>query len=205
MALSGLRVFGVARLLSGRKPLAADTSVMRFRDIAAVARRAAFAPEEPNESVLREYRRVLEEVFERTPILPAPVGTTFRSAEQLQQWLEENYIALVEGLHFVDGRCETRVHVSGDGETLAGDAEDDAAAAAAECFRVLRRHATAAVPLKRTPEPHGTLSGAYLIERDGWNDFTEQVRELARRHQGLVFEQTGPWPPYDFVRMDFGA
>jgi hypothetical protein len=28
------------------------------------------------------------------------------------------------------------------------------------------------------------------------------VQEQARRYDELKFEQTGPWPPYDFVRME---
>jgi hypothetical protein len=48
-------------------------------------------------------------------------------------------------------------------------------------------------------------SAAFLIERDRWDGFLEIVSEEARQRPELVFEHTGPWPPYDFVNMQFGV
>jgi hypothetical protein len=31
------------------------------------------------------------------------------------------------------------------------------------------------------------------------------VKEEAKRLPGLRIDVTGPWPPYDFVRMQFGG
>jgi hypothetical protein len=84
------------------------------------------------------------------------------------------------------------------------DADDaDHVALANECFRTLRRFAVAALPLR--PDEGRLLSGAYLVERGDYGDFEQRVKEQARRAPGLRFQVTGPWPPYDFVRMDLGA
>ena len=53
------------------------------------------------------------------------------------------------------------------------------------------------------PEP-ALFSAAFLLDRERWSDFENAVRVLANRHAGLTIQQTGPWPPYDFVRLDFG-
>ncbi|HEY9480112.1 MAG TPA: GvpL/GvpF family gas vesicle protein, partial [Gemmatimonadaceae bacterium] len=56
------------------------------------------------------------------------------------------------------------------------------------------------------PHVHSTiLSGAFLIQQDRWAEFAEQVREQALLRSEFIFAKTGPWPPYDFVRMDFGS
>jgi hypothetical protein len=68
----------------------------------------------------------------------------------------------------------------------------------------LRERAVASVPLRRDGESVAA-SAAFLVEQERWSEFVEQVREQAVRHDDLTFEQSGPWPPYDFVRMDFGA
>jgi hypothetical protein len=68
----------------------------------------------------------------------------------------------------------------------------------------LRRQALAAVPL-RQPEGEDGLSGAFLVERANWEDFSQVVAAQAKRAEALAFEQSGPWPPYDFVRMDLRA
>jgi hypothetical protein len=49
------------------------------------------------------------------------------------------------------------------------------------------------------------LSAAYLVERELWSDFLEAVKDERDRYKQLHIELTGPWPPHDFVRMQFGA
>jgi hypothetical protein len=149
---------------------------------------------------------VVERAFRSGAVLPAPCGTLFRGTDHVRRWLEQNYIALNEGIHFVAGRCEARVHVSlrSAEESLSEDEVGAAEMAAAECFRLLRRDAVATVSLPL--HVHSTiLSGAVLVEQARWAEFAEQVRAQALRRPELIFVKTGPWPPYDFVRMDFGS
>jgi hypothetical protein len=90
----------------------------------------------------------------------------------------------------------------------------DVQASAMESFRVLRRHAVASVPVA---QPIGDGPGAgrggadaemvaasFLVERDRWSLFADVVAEEGKRFPDLRVECTGPWPPYDFVRMQFG-
>ena len=222
MAVTGLRLFGVA-VLPNRSDgvLAPRTTVVAHRELGAIVRQAPYEPVELSERELEDHRAVVEAVFARYTILPAPFGAVFRSADQVTRWLQMHYIALTEAIHLVDGRCEMRVHIRGVRGAKAAavaarppeerdDEEDDlgadqgVASAAAESFRVLRRQAVAAVPL-RQPEGEAGLSGAFLVERAHWGDFSELVAAQARRAEGLAFEQSGPWPPYDFVRMDLRA
>ncbi|HEU4563312.1 MAG TPA: GvpL/GvpF family gas vesicle protein [Gemmatimonadaceae bacterium] len=206
MALSAQQLFGVAFVREGAaEPLIVpDVTTLRFRDLAALVRPAPYARLACAEDALALYRRVVDAAFLHGAVLPAPCGTVFRSADQVRLWMEQNYIALHEGINFVSGRCETRVH-AGVSPLAAADAKPpELAAAAAESFRILRRHAVAALPVRRD-EGAEVLSAAFLIEQDGWADFAEQVREEGARHPALRLEQTGPWPPYDFVRVDFGV
>ena len=140
--------------------------------------------------------------FRDAAVLPAPCGTLFRGTEHVRRWLEQNYIALNEGIHFVAGRCEARVHVSlrAAEESLS---EDDAGTAELTAVvAVLVAVAAVSLPL----HVHSTiLSGAFLVEQARWAEFAEQVRAQALRCPELLFAKTGPWPPYDFVRMDFGS
>ena len=38
-----------------------------------------------------------------------------------------------------------------------------------------------------------------------WALFCELVAKEDQRHTDLDFQLSGPWPPYDFVRMEFGG
>ena len=205
MALSGFRLYGVEPL--GEEdpvPPVPRVSVLTFRELGAVVRRAQYRTVETDDTALEEYRHVVDAVFQRGTVLPAPFGTVFRSGDQVLHWLEMNHIALAEGLHFVEGRCEGRLHVRRK-EFSPDDAAADATAITADCFRTLRRDVAAALPLPLGSEVGVDLSAAFLVPRAGWTEFTERVAEQARRSDGLDFELTGPWPPYDFVRIDFGA
>lgn len=208
--LNGLRLYGVALLARGNgggsPGVPSGVGILRFRDIGALVEQAPFSHAASVQCDAGYHRGVIERIFRDCTVLPAPCGTLFRGNEHVRRWLEQNYIALNEGIHFIAGRCEARVHVSlrAAEESLS---EDDVAAAelaAAECFRLLRRDAVAAVSLPL--RAHSTiLSGAFLVDQARWGEFAEQVRSEAVRRSDLHFAKTGPWPPYDFVRMDFGS
>jgi Gas vesicle synthesis protein GvpL/GvpF len=206
-AATGLRLYGVALLEHGDAgPLPDGAAVVPFRSVGAVVAEAAYALTEPGERDVEAHRDVIERVFAARPVLPAPVGVVFRSHESLVRWLELHYHALVDGLTFVEDRQAARVHVRQRGAPPVGQLmASDLAAAAAESFRALRRHAVAAVPLKSERLTGTALSAAFLVERDQWAQFADAVAAQAARHRELVFERTGPWPPFDFVRMQFGA
>jgi len=80
----------------------------------------------------------------------------------------------------------------------------DVAAIAGESFRVLRRHAAASVSLRPETPDSAEAVASFLLERDRWSGFEAALQEEARRDFELSFRLTGPWPPYDFVRMQFG-
>ena len=48
------------------------------------------------------------------------------------------------------------------------------------------------------------LSGAFLVERDLWSEFERGFVLVREANPSLRIELTGPWAPYDFVRMQFG-
>ncbi|HJU89208.1 MAG TPA: GvpL/GvpF family gas vesicle protein [Gemmatimonadaceae bacterium] len=202
MAITGLTLYGVA-LLGGASTngIGAGVNAIAFRDLGAIVRPVPYLPMDPADGALEDYHRVVDSVFRRFTLIPAPFGAIFRSPEQVRVWLEMNYIALSEGMHFLEGRCETRVHIR---ETSPEGASADLTAIAAEVFRALRRQAVAAVPLRRG-DGDEVMGCAFLIQRVSWAEFSATVQEQARRYDELQFEQTGPWPPYDFVRMELGA
>jgi hypothetical protein len=138
-------------------------------------------------------------------VLPAPVGVTFRSRQAVTRWLELHYVALSDALSFVDDRVVGRVHVWRPGDAEERDVGSDLAAAAADALRDLRRSAVATVPLRTEQITGIVLSAAFLIEQELWKDFATKVEEQKSRATNLRLELTGPWPPYDFVQMQFGG
>lgn len=204
VTVSGVRLFGVASSTRDADG-AAECGIVRTRDLAALFKPVADARRELDPSDIDLHQRVVEAAFERGGVVPAPCGTVFRSTEELRRWMEQNYIALSEGLQFVAGRCEVRVHLA---RRPAQEGAPQAAAAPSivtECFRALRRVSAAAMTLPPTEARAPVLfSAAFLLDRERMADFDAAVHALEHRHTGVLIRQTGPWPPYDFVRLDFG-
>ena len=220
--VNALRLFGVAASDGDGLPLAPGTDLVTFRDLAAIVAETPYARPALADGDVATHRSVVESVFAQRAILPAPAGVVFRGREALERWLELHFVTLTDALAYVEGRVGARVHVTrkaermtgaiaavgaGGGTSPAAATEEmaiDVGAIAAESFRVLRRHAAASVAIRPAVADGAEAAASFLLERDRWSAFEEAVQEEARRDFELSFRLTGPWPPYDFVRMQFG-
>jgi Gas vesicle synthesis protein GvpL/GvpF len=48
-------------------------------------------------------------------------------------------------------------------------------------------------------------SASFLVDRSRWRAFADAVATEGERNPAVDVELTGPWPPYDFVRLQFGG
>ena len=209
-AVGGFRLYGVAGYESGaHEPFAEGTSLIPFRAVAAVVAPTRYARVVIDETEMNEYTRILEEVQANTSVLPAPPGTVFRSRDHLARWLELHYFTLTEAMNVIEGHSAARVSIRTPGTPQeAGGAEKSFQALAAESLRALRGQAVATVTLPQADEDEaeGIIARAsFLIDGQRWTQFEEAVSVEAKRQSAVDFQVTGPWPPYDFVRMQFGT
>lgn len=203
VALTPLRMHGVTSADGASTAIPAE--LVAFRDIGALVDEVGAGSGPPSASEIARYREVVEGVFQQRPVIPAPPGTVFESRDALERWLELHYVALSDGLEFVEGRAAGRVHFHARDTHVLEEARADLTGAATERFRLLRRQAVAGLPLRVLEEEGAVLSAAFLVERLRWDAFVEAVAVEDRRADGLRSEVSGPWPPYDFVRMEFGG
>lgn len=185
------------------------TSLVGFRAIAAVVAPVPYRRQEPTDESIASYARVVEEVFEHMPILPAPPGAVFRSRSVIARWLELHYLALTDALGSLEGNSAARVTVRLSEAPLTDDTLKEWQSLATESLRMLRGQATAIASQSENGEGESSAAvlarTSFLIPRDRWTSFQSSVRAEAARHPHLEFTVTGPWPPYDFVRMQFGS
>jgi hypothetical protein len=204
----GLRLYGVATVESGQAmSLAEGTTLLHYRALAAIVEPSPYSVSSLGDDEMGNYARVLEESHSRSTVLPAPPGTVFKSESTLMRWLELHYFTLTEALSVVEGHAAARVSV-----TTHGSQEDDSkkglAGLAAESLRLLRSQAAATVslPMADGDDEDGVVARAsFLVDTQRWQAFTDTVSAEAKRQPTLDFRVTGPWPPYDFVRMQFGG
>jgi hypothetical protein len=183
------------------------TTKIEFRDLAAVvSAREKFSLDEPDEVAVGAHRAIVDAIFKRQVVLPTPPGVVFRTEHVLTRWMELHYVALNDAMAFVTDRLAMRVHVERAGPIHREDAEagSDLAEVAGTVFRELRRRAVASVPITVEKVTGISLSGAFLVERELVRDFERGVAEAKAAQPKLSINLTGPWAPYDFVRMQFG-
>lgn len=195
-AVEGLYLYGIIRSRSwrtGTGPDAEDLTKVRYRDLEALVRPVPFRLPELDDERLTDHQRLVEGAMRRGTILPAPFGLVFRGRRGMIRFLEDQYIALDEGLAFLDGHWELRLHIAGDEE------DPGLKDLSTHVYSEMRRYARAAIPL---PGGGGRLmSAAFLVQRGSWIEFVERTDDLNGAHPELTFDVTGPWPPYDFVRV----
>lgn len=208
-ALSALRLYGVAAVESGQtSSLAEGTSLTHYRAIAAIVEASAYSTVNLDDREMSKYLAVLEEAYGHATVLPAPPGTVFQSQSTLTRWLELHYFTLTEALAVIEGHAAARVSITLQDKVEATDSRKTFAALAAESLKLLRSQAAATVTLPRADgdEEDGVVARAsFLIDTQRWQLFADVVSKESQRQPALDFHVTGPWPPYDFVRMQFGA
>ncbi|HEV2149589.1 MAG TPA: GvpL/GvpF family gas vesicle protein [Longimicrobiaceae bacterium] len=173
-----------------------DTEVVRHRDLAALVYPALLRVEAVSpEDVVAHHRR-LDAMLQRETVVPAPFGIGFAEERDVVRFLRERHDELLDALAFLEGRWEFRLH------TVPGEPDFPEALAldlATHVYAELRKGSHAAIPFPRD-EPR-TFTAAFLVDRVGTRGFLEKVEELARANPDLSMDATGPWPPYDFVRL----
>lgn len=201
-----LRVYGIVNHESHGPPGVQDTAFAVLRDLAAVVEDAEYVAHEVDETEIARHLQVVTAFFNQDAILPAPVGTVFRNREVLERWMDIHYVALSDALAWVEDRVAARVHINrANGRPADKDSGADLAAVASEVMRSLRRHAVSTVPLRNEEITGIVLSSAFLVERQLWKEFSSAVEEERDRHSQIQVAMSGPWPAYDFVRVQFGA
>jgi len=208
-AVGALRLYGVAAVESGQAAsLVEGTSLVHYRALAAIVEPAHYSAPPMGEDETQRYLSVLEEAFANVAVLPAPPGTVFQSHNTLMRWLELHYFTLTEALAVVEGHAAARVSITTRPGQQDGDSGRSLAALAADSLRSLRGQASATVTLPKADgdDEDGVVARAsFLVDSQRWQTFKETVNKEAERHPALAFRVTGPWPPYDFVRMQFGG
>ena len=214
-SVTGYRLYGVAAHESTAGHTLADgTSLVQFRSLAAVVSPSRYHRVTVDEDEIAQYTRILEEVQSNTAVLPAPPGTIFRSRDSLMRWIELHYFTLTQTMSAIEGHGQARLTIT---KTLGVDPSDatgaeakesakQLVATAAQSMRVLRGHAAATVVLPAIEEETLIVSQAsFLVELDHLTAFSDLVQKEDERQTALDFHLSGPWPPYDFVRMQFGG
>lgn len=201
----GYLLRGVMRFRGHEKRLARGAArhgneLIEHQALAALVRAVPYRLPDWDPRLIQEHSTAVQGAMERSTIVPAPYGIVFQGRDQVTQFLEDQQVALDEALSFLDGAFEMRLHVQPSGRR-SEMSESEQADLAAGFYTALRRRSRAAFTLQSSGRR--ILSAAFLVSRTEWVAFVEYADQLDADHPELIFDLTGPWPAYDFVRMAF--
>lgn len=178
------------------------------------------------EQQVRRHEEVLQSFVDRTPVVPLRFGTVYRDVDHVRALLAERDAFFADALERLRGHIELGVKAwydpsrverapAADGRSYLQrrrselSASKDAFTVVAEAHDRLR--ALAIDGVVNRPQPHELtgrsermlLNAAYLVS-DGGERLASAVRTLNEEHgaDGIEFELTGPWPPYNFTHDD---
>ena len=203
--VGGYMLHGVVRTRGHEKALAklamaTHEELIEHSGIGALVHPAPYRVPDWTRELIRHHHSAVDRAMRRCTIVPAPYGVVFRDREQVVSFLDRQHVALDEALSFLDGAVEIRLHIrrSRQGTGLEESVLIDRAAG---FYTSLRRRARAAFTLPG--EGDALLSAAFLVSKADWVSLWEHADDLESDNPDFHFDRTGPWPPYDFVRMAF--
>lgn len=213
IGIEALQLFGIVAHDASAPARIIGAELVPLRELAAVIRLVPYSRIDATSEAITEYRQVVESRFQDHAVIPAPFGTVFKSRSALLHWMELHYVTLADAFGFIGDRLMARVRVAPrelTPEELTESREvraTDFETTVFDSFRFMKRTCVACVTL--APQGTGTtgrsVDASFLIERDKWSAFADAVGEERQRLPELSIEQSGPLPPYDFVRLQFGA
>ena len=173
------------------------------------------------------HERVVESLMHEGAVLPARFGTAFHNEQDLNSVITSKADALRCGLDKVRGCVEMGVRVLAEARAVASAAQAATASSRMESGRAwmlarLERERQAArirqvdqsialslheplvalardSRLKMRASERFLMTAAYLVLRDGIDEFTGAVRKVAAERPEVRVLCTGPWPAYNFA------
>jgi hypothetical protein len=186
-------------------------------DVAAVYSVGGSSGVEASEAALWQHEAVAEALMRDRAVLPVRFGVAFSGEPALRASLSRRRAELGEALDQVRGRVEIGLRVRWEAPSAEAAPVGNGAGRAYLQTRLeaQRRGEQLADALHRPlarasvasghtvlETPRLLLGAAYLVETDQVAAFRAQVDELAAEHSDLGFACTGPWPAYNFSRIE---
>jgi hypothetical protein len=179
--------------------------------VALVASCHPAGPPAPTAEALWRYEEIIERLTARRAILPARFGSLLADEHEARRALRTHRDELRQGLDRVRGAVELGIRACWAPAPTSPPARSgtEYMLGQLDVHRRAQRVAELVAPLealarsskvKLLPHPSIPLLAAYLIDRDGTEEFIARAAELDASFEDGQLVCTGPWPTYSFVQ-----
>jgi len=165
-----------------------------FKDISALTSSYPTLKLMLKEEEAMQHADILKKIAEKTTIVPVSYGTVFEDQEILRTILSRSYPAIKQTLMLIDGKIELGLKV------VKNKFDDVNNGVAIEILDSLSK-----LSIKNIKgdifSDRLLLNHSFLVEKNKFSEFSEEIAKLEEKHRDLKFVYTGPWPPYSFVNI----
>lgn len=173
-----------------------DMSIKKidFKDVSALTSSYPTLKSVLKEEEAMQHADIVKKIAEKTTIVPVSYGTVFEDQEILRTILSSSYPAIKQTLMLIDGKIELGLKV------VKNKFDDVNNGIALEILDSLSK-----LSIKNIKgdifSDRLLLNHSFLVEKNKFSEFSEEIAKLEEKHKELKFVYTGPWPPYSFVNI----
>jgi len=168
---------------------------INFKDISALTSSYPNLNPELNEEETVQHANILKRIAKKTTIVPTSFGTVFKDEDILETILSTSYQAVKQTLALIEGKIELGLKV------IKKESDYMPNGIAQEILNPLEK-----LSVKSAKGDNFTdrllLNHSFLVEKNKFSKFSNEIAKLEKKHKGLRFLYTGPWPPYSFVNIN---
>lgn len=167
---------------------------VNFKDITALTSYYPTLNPALNDEEAVEHANILKEIAKKTTVVPTSFGTVFKDQDILETVLSSSYLAIKQTLALIDGKIELGVKV------IKNQLDEVPNGVALEILESLNK-----LSIKSAKGDNFSdrllLNYSFLVEKNKFSKFSNEIANLEEKHKELKFVYTGPWPPYSFVNI----
>ena len=144
------------------------------------------------------HANILKSIAKKTAIVPTSFGTVFKDEEILKIILAKSYQALKQTLALVDCKIELGLKV------VKKQFDSMPEGIRQEILGPLDKLSVKSAKGDNFTE-RLLLNNSFLVEKNKFSKFSNEIARLEKKFGGLRFIYTGPWPPYSFVNINISG
>jgi hypothetical protein len=174
-----------------------------YRNVAAVVSESPMKDYELTEDNMKRHEEVIRRVMEEHTVVPVEFGTVIQNERILKHLLKKAYDPVRECLRLVDNMVELGVKAVINGDIVFADSEKRN-----ECAtNILESLNNRAKQLVKSGlfSDRLILNASFLVNKEEINTFSNEVTDLQEKYPMIKLLYSGPWAPYNFVRIRIGA
>lgn len=185
---------------------------INFKDVSALTSSYSILNPKLNDEEAVQHADILKEIAKKTTVVPTSFGTVFKDDEILETILSSSYLAIKQTLALIEGKIELGVKVIKQKESeipmdlknKSGSNNQSGEAPNGTALEILGSLDKLSVKSAKGDNfsDRLLLNHSFLVEKNQFSKFSNEIAKLEKKHKDLRFLYTGPWPPYSFVNIN---